>query len=130
MHTVGSAASGDKLRSHNRGEHMTWDQSKFAARLRQAREAYRPTGKRPWSREKAAVALGFTRNTLDNYERGVTSPTVESAARMAEYYGVTLGWLLGLTDEGGPSVEPDQVFGGDAPTVRIDEVKALAGHAG
>lgn len=109
---------------------MTWDEAKFASRLRQAREAYRPTGKRPMSREKAAVALGYTRNTLDNYERGVTSPTVEATARMATYYGVTLGWLLGLTDEGGPSVEPDQVFGGDAPTVRINEVKALAGHAG
>ena len=109
---------------------MTWDSEKFAARLRKAREAYRPSGKRVWSREKAAVALGFTRNTLDNYERGATSPTVEAAARMAEYYGVTLGWLLGLTDEGGPSVEPDQVFGGHAPTGGIDEVKALAGHAG
>lgn len=109
---------------------MTWDAAKFADRLRKAREAYKPTGKRPWSREKAAVALGFTRNTLDNYEHGVTSPKVADAARMAEYYGVTLGWLLGLTDEGGPSVEPDQVFGGDAPTVRIDEMKSLAGHAG
>lgn len=119
---------------------MTWDQAKFAARLRMAREAYRPHGgNRVWSREKAAVALGFTRNTLDNYERGVTSPSIEVVARMANYYGVTMGWICGITDEGGPqesprpksgSVEPDQVFGGHAPTGGIDEVKALAGHAG
>lgn len=108
---------------------MTWDQMKFAARLRQAREAYPRQGKRPWSREKAAVAMGFTRNTLDNYERGVTSPTVDGVARMASYYGVTMGWLLGLTDEGGPSVEPDQVLGGDPPLIRVNEVESLSGYA-
>jgi transcriptional regulator with XRE-family HTH domain len=110
---------------------MAWDHMKFAQRLREAREAYRPHGgTRVWSREKAAVALGFTRNTLDNYERGVTSPTIESVARMADYYGVTMGWLCCLTDEGGPSVEPDQVFGGDPSSLGVNEVKALAGYGG
>ena len=108
---------------------MTWDHMKFASRLRKAREAYRPAGgTRVWSREKAAVALGFTRNTLDNYERGVTSPTIEAVSRMADYYGVTMGWLCGLTEEGGPSVEPDQVLGSDAPLHRIDKVESLSGH--
>lgn len=92
---------------------MTWNQEKFAKRLRQAREAYRPHGK-SWSREKAAVALGFTRNTLDNYERAATSPTIESVARMADYYGVTLGWLMGISDEGGPQ-DPEIQGGGGVP---------------
>lgn len=90
---------------------MTWDSQSFARRLRLARESYRPHG-RPWSREKAAVALGFTRNTLDNYERGITSPTIETVARMADYYGVTIGWLVGVTTEGGPSIPPTEIEGG------------------
>jgi transcriptional regulator with XRE-family HTH domain len=114
---------------------MKWDAKKFALRLRQAREAYPAPGKRLWSREKAAVALGFTRNTLDNYERGATFPTVDAVARIADYYGVTMGWLIGITDEGGPhppeaegkgSLEPKQVLGGDPSPLRVYEVKSLA----
>lgn len=113
---------------------MTWESEKFTARLRQARASYSSPGSRPWSREKAAVALGFTRNTLDNYERGVTFPTVDAVARMADYYGVTLGWLIGITDEGGPttpeavgkgSLEPQQVFSGDPSSRGVYEMKSL-----
>jgi transcriptional regulator with XRE-family HTH domain len=113
---------------------MAWNAEKFAARLRQAREAYPSRGSRPWSREKAAVALGFTRNTLDNYERGVTFPTVDAVARIADYYGVTIGWLIGITDEGGPdtpeavekgSLEPQQVFSGDPSPLGVYEMKSL-----
>ena len=117
---------------------MMWNQTKFAERLRQAREAYPRSGSRAWSREKAAVAMGFTRNTLDNYERGATSPTVEAAARMADYYGVTMGWLLGLTEEGGPQVkdeigggasQPEQILGSNPSPFGIHEVKPLSRHA-
>jgi transcriptional regulator with XRE-family HTH domain len=85
---------------------VVWDAQAFGARLRLARESLPRKGSRPVSREKAAVALGFTRNTLDNYERGVTSPTVEAVAHMATFYGVGLGWLVGATDEGAPVPPP------------------------
>lgn len=108
---------------------MDWSNEEFGRRLRIAREAI-PSGKRPTrpiSRERAAVALGLTRNTLDNYERGVTSPTLMTTAQMARFYGVSLGWLIGVSAEGGPAPKSD-LLADAQPTDRAPRDSSHASH--
>lgn len=42
--------------------------------------------------------LGVKRQTISLYEIGRSSPDVECVANIAEYFGVTADWLLGLSD--------------------------------
>lgn len=93
---------------NQRRTRVHWDSQNFAKRLRLARESYRPHG-RPWS--------------------------MATVAKMADYYGVSMGWLVGVTTEGGPSLpdynggessEPQQVLSRDPSPGRVHEVKSLA----
>ena len=43
-----------------------------------------------------ADKLGVAQGTLSKWERGVTSPSICVAAKMAEMYGVSLDKLAGL----------------------------------
>jgi DNA-binding XRE family transcriptional regulator len=36
---------------------------------------------------QAAKALGISKNTLSNYEKYITSPSIEASKRIAELYG-------------------------------------------
>lgn len=47
-------------------------------------------------RQKAANDLGISRNSLEYYEKGKRTPDVGMIARLAEYYGVTVDYLLGM----------------------------------
>ena len=46
----------------------------------------------------AAKALGISQSTISCYETDRAEPTIDVAVRMASLYGVSLDYLLGLTD--------------------------------
>lgn len=46
------------------------------------------------SRPVFAQELGINKNTLERYEKGVTSPNLELAAQICGRYGVSIRWLV------------------------------------
>lgn len=50
------------------------------------------------SQEEAAESCGMSRIALARYETGTRIPRAENAARLADYYGVTVDYLLGRED--------------------------------
>lgn len=49
-----------------------------------------------------AIDLSISRGTYSSYENGITPPT-ETCIRIAEYFGVSLEYLLGLSNERRPA---------------------------
>ena len=52
-------------------------------------------------REIAAI-LNVSQNTYSQYETGIIALSAENAAKLAKFYGVSVDYLLGLTDEKKP----------------------------
>ena len=50
------------------------------------------------SRHSVAKDLFLKDQTLEKYEKGETLPNIEKAVEIAQYYGVSTDYLLGLTD--------------------------------
>lgn len=61
-------------------------------RLRQLRE------ERDLKQTTVAQETGLSRSTISNYESGMT-PSTANGTILAAYYGVSLDYILGLTDE-------------------------------
>lgn len=61
----------------------------FPERLQYLREHKYPIT----NRSKTADYIGIDRETLRKYERGEATPSLKVAARIAEYYGVTIDYL-------------------------------------
>ena len=78
--------------------------------------------------------LGISRATLSTYEKGLT-PSIDNAVALARYYGVSLDYILGLSDERSASVGTlssrfvtlSSLAGGAAPTA--SDVTALVDAA-
>ncbi len=51
------------------------------------------------AQEDVARDLGIRYSTYRRYERGGTEPTISTAARMADYFHVSLDYLAGRTEE-------------------------------
>ena len=66
---------------------------KFAERLRACRKS------KGLVQEDAAQLLGFRYSTYRRYEQGGTEPDISEAARIADFFGVSLDYLAGRTDE-------------------------------
>lgn len=64
----------------------------FAERLTALREN---TGKK---RQEVADDLKISRASLEYYEKGKRKPDIEVLVRLADYYGVSTDYLLGLSD--------------------------------
>ena len=64
----------------------------FGARLKQARSL------KGISQQKAANEFGMTKVGYQNYEYGRRSPTLEMLSRLADYFNVSVDYLLGRTD--------------------------------
>ncbi|MDE6454611.1 MAG: helix-turn-helix domain-containing protein [Dysosmobacter sp.] len=66
--------------------------NKFPERLRRLRESTR--------RKQYAVAecVGITRSTLRRYARGKLEPTRQPLIDIADYFDVSIDYLLGRTD--------------------------------
>lgn len=55
--------------------------------------------------DQCAKELGISRGALSYYENGERKPDAEILYRMADYFKVSVDYLLGLTGE--PTIEPD-----------------------
>jgi len=60
------------------------------------------------SQTKAAKQLGIPLGTLASYEIGRREPNTEMLGRLADFYGVTVDYLLGRDDTYTPPLTPGQ----------------------
>lgn len=51
------------------------------------------------SQSQVADALNITRGSYSNYENGYREPDSNTLIKLAEFFGETSDYLLGLTDE-------------------------------
>ncbi len=65
----------------------------FSTRLRICRQ------KRGLTQEDTAHILHIRYSTYCRYEHGGTEPTISNAARIADFFGVSLDYLAGRSDE-------------------------------
>ena len=67
----------------------------FSARLRRLREEQRPVK----SMATVSELCGLERGAVRRYERGERMPTAEALAALADYYDVSVDFLLGRSDK-------------------------------
>lgn len=65
------------------------NKKKYALQLSKLRNA------RGLTQQQAADLLGITRGRLNNYEQGTREPDLETLSSLAEFYNVSVGFLLG-----------------------------------
>ena len=70
----------------------------LAERLRIARLAMHLT------QEEAANVTLISQSAISIYEQARREPYVLATKRMAEAYGVTMDWLLSISEDGGPDI--------------------------
>lgn len=51
------------------------------------------------SRSVVAELMGIPPRCISQYERGDRKPSVDTLVKIAEFYGVSTDYLLGLTDQ-------------------------------
>ena len=73
---------------------------KLLSRLRMLRKA------RGLTQRQFADAAGLAYGTYTKYEGGTSSPGVEQLKKIALFFGVSIDYLVGLTDEPGPTPPP------------------------
>ena len=56
------------------------------------------------TQEEAANVTLISQSAISLYEQARREPYVLAAKRMAEAYGVTMDWLLSISDDGGPDI--------------------------
>lgn len=66
----------------------------FAKRLRELRSTTKKL-----SQEKVSKELGFSKATYGTYENSKFLPDAKTVAKLADYFGVSADYLLGLTDD-------------------------------
>ncbi len=67
--------------------------SMFSERLQELKE------KRNVMQKDVAQAIGVPLRTYQRYEYGEREPQMSTLIRMADFYGVSLDYLVGRTDE-------------------------------
>ena len=89
----------------------------IADRLRELRSA------KGVNQDTAAEACDMSRVALARYETGTRIPRAENAARLADYYGVSVDYLLGREDHPAPAPAQQK-----APSTLDDQImKELEG---
>ncbi len=61
----------------------------FTSKLKHARE------KTGFTQREVSRETGIPQSTIANYETGRTQPDIENLGILADFYGVSLDWLLG-----------------------------------
>lgn len=83
-----------------------------------------------YSQVKLAKTLNVHQTAISQWETGRTSPDMEVAAEMAQLFGVSLEYLLGISDE--PSAAPDptwiNVLGRVAAGIPIEAIEEVIDH--
>lgn len=57
---------------------------------------------REYTQKEIAGVLGISQNTYSQYELGVLNYPVDALIKLADFYGVSVDYLLGRTDEPKP----------------------------
>ena len=65
----------------------------FGLRLRELRE------KKRLSQQQLADWLGLTRPSISNYENNTQTPPADTLVRLADIYGVSVDYLLGVKND-------------------------------
>lgn len=65
--------------------------SEIGQRLQWLREHRHPV----LSRRVTSELMGLATNSLARYERGEVRPSAEALVKIADYYDVTVDWILG-----------------------------------
>ena len=79
------------------------------------------------SRPALSAALGFPRTAIEKFETGRQTPTQDQQGKLAGYFGVTLAYLRGESDD--PSEKDSWLSGNvpdDAPEVSVPGRKPAA----
>ena len=50
------------------------------------------------TQKQLAESIGATENGVQNYERGTRKPTFDMLIALADYFGVSIDYLVGRTD--------------------------------
>jgi len=66
----------------------------FAPRIKEARKR---TG---FTQKEVSEETGIQQSKLSKYENGDLEPNLETLGKLAEFYGVSTDWLLGITLQG------------------------------
>lgn len=61
----------------------------FSQKLKKARE------KTGFTQEETSLETGIPRSTIANYESGRTEPDIENLGTLADFYQVSVDWLIG-----------------------------------
>lgn len=61
----------------------------FASKLKSARE------KTGFTQREVAKEIKISHSTIANYETGRTEPDIENLGKLADFYGISLDWLVG-----------------------------------
>lgn len=72
----------------------------FPDRIKQARQ------EAGYTQEQVANAIGIARSNIGKYETGKLEPDLEKLAKLAQFYNVSINWMLGVTLE--PTIAPQQ----------------------
>ncbi len=67
-----------------------FDKKKFGSNVRALRM------KRGESQEQVAIAIGITKQTLSGIETGYRAPSIEVAVALAEYFDISLDYLVSI----------------------------------
>lgn len=65
----------------------------FAQKLKKARE------KTGFTQEETAAETKIPRSTLANYESGRNEPDIENLGILADFYNISVDWLIGTRGE-------------------------------
>lgn len=65
----------------------------IGSRLRFLREDH------DYSLEAVARCIGATRSQIARYEKGIMNPSVATLAKLAKFYGVSMDYIAGQTNE-------------------------------
>ena len=84
-------------------------------RLKKERE------KRNWSQKFVAEKIDITNTVLSNYERDYRDPDTETLKKLADLYGVSTDYLLGLTDN--PQPKKSVIVAGQEIELTQEELK-------
>ena len=107
----------------------------FRIRLKELRE------QAGYSQYSLADAFGISQSTIGNWEAGKREPNFETMQRLADFFGVTVDYLLGRDTEKAPAPDGERqvsdedikfaLFGGSGKEITdamYDEVKKFAAY--
>lgn len=52
-----------------------------------------------YTQEQVAAKIGTKQNAISKYETGALEPNLETLAKLAQFYNVSINWLLSVTIE-------------------------------